>query len=200
MRWSTSAHTARRANFHGQCRHRRLYPTLTSGSKAGGRTAQVFLIDRSSWIGATTRVIMGSSRSITDLLPPAPIPRRPHARSINTNCIKHRASDLRHKTDGTTAPRLLVVASLVHFADSQGYSRPLPFASIRVKLSKSMSRFSVSLRSGRHFETRCGPLTSHITASAPVFQRYTHPTILRSSIPIKFAIATPSTSSSFTVY
>ena len=34
----------------------------------------------------------------------------------------------------------------------------------------------------------------------PVLHRYTHPTILRSSAPIKFAIATPSALFSFTVH
>ena len=81
-----------------------------------------------------------------------------------------------------------------------GYPYPLLRCRILINPSKSISRFSASFKSGWHCATRCGPLTSHLTASAPVFQRYTQPTTLRLSAPIKFAIATPSTSSSFTVY
>src|SRR6056297_3499764 len=128
----------------------------------------------------------------------------------NNNQVQNSRRD-RHNRQTVNAELKIPRSTEVNFPTYTGpvISRYLTFYDSSCQLSrleiwvnppKSISRFSTSLRSGRHFETRCGPLTSHITASAPVFQRYTHPTTLSPSVPIKSAIATPSTSSSFTVY
>lgn len=88
---------------------------------------------------------------------------------------------------GERFPRIQSGSLKLPFRQFSRDRRPYPLSPlpIRVSPSKSISSFCSALRSGLVSVIGCGPSTPHITASAPVLQRYTQPTTLHPSVPIQ---------------